>query len=451
MPVSAEMTYWVAGWLAIAGVILFRHWRGGWGVGLLLTYLASFAVLHWLAPALQLTSWADAPPSPETMEGLRQSTFAIAAFLVGVELIGRRRDPAIGLPDRVIVPGKVVTLYLGAALALYLVAPLAAFVPSVSALVSTGATLAAVGVGLKCWQAWALGQTARMWRWLALTALFPLVTVLTQGFLGYGFVAVLIVLAFVASLHRPSLATVAAGVLVFYGGLSIYVTYMRDRSDIREVVWGGEAVERRLGQLQDTFFDVEWFDPRNPQHLKRINERLNQDFLIGAAVLYLRDGWVPYANGGTLTAAAAAVIPRAVWPNKPVVAGSGDIVTTYTGIRFVYGTSVGVGQVMELYVNFGTSGVILGFIVIGMLVTLIDRQAALHLQLGDIRSFALWYMPGLSLLQIGGTLGEVAATAAASAVVVVAIGVLSRGPRSSPLLDAEEELPIVRGESEAAP
>ncbi len=47
-------------------------------------------------------------------------------------------------------------------------------------------------------------------------------------------------------------------------------------------------------------------------------------------------------------------IPRALWPNKPVVGGSGDLVSTYTGIRFADGTSVGIGQVLESFVNFGT-------------------------------------------------------------------------------------------------
>ncbi|MGH9174280.1 MAG: hypothetical protein ACRD1H_07975, partial [Vicinamibacterales bacterium] len=356
-------------------------------------------------------------------------------------------DPAEG----VAVPGKVVTLYLAAGVLLYLLMPIAARIPSISALVSTGSTLAAVGVALKCWEAWASGHRAHMWLWLALTATFPLVTVAAQGFLGYGFVAVLIVIAFVASLHRPSLVTAVAGVLAFYGGLSIYVTYMRDRTEIREVVWGGEAVDRRLVQLQDTFHNVEWFDPRDELHMRRVNERLNQDFLIGAAVLYLREGMVPYANGGTLVAAAAAVIPRALWPDKPVVAGSGDVVTTYTGIRFVHGTSVGVGQVMELYVNFGTAGVVFGFIGIGMLVTFVDRRAAVHLGRGDVRSFALWYMPGLSLLQIGGAVGEVAATAAASLVVVLVVGVLSRGSSRSPMVDTERTAPLVAGQPEVAP
>jgi mannose/fructose/N-acetylgalactosamine-specific phosphotransferase system component IIC len=119
-------------------------------------------------------------------------------------------------------------------------------------------------------------------------------------------------------------------------------------------------------------------------------------------------------------------VPRALWPNKPVVGGSGDIVSQYTGIRFAYGTSVGVGQVLELHVNFGTAGVVLGFIVIGLLVTLVDRRASRYLAEGNISAFGLWYMPGLSLLQVGGSIAEVTATAAASAVLMVVVNKLGQ-------------------------
>lgn len=423
-------------WAVLACVVLYRHWHGGFGVGLVLTYIFSFAVLHWLVPALQLLPWVQTDVDAPTAEGLRQSTFAITGFLVGVELAGRAAKSALAesAPDHPAAAAsasRMVSVYLAAGIGLYLLVPIAGRLPSISALVSTGPTMAAVGVSLKCWHAWASGQRARMWLWLALTISFPLVTVLVQGFLGYGFLAVLIVLAFVASLHRFSLVTLAAGLLLFYAGLSIYVTYMRDRGDIREVVWGGEAAGRRIAQIQNTFQDVEWFDPQNEDHLDRVDERLNQDLLIGAAVEYLREGRVLFAKGGTFVDAAIAVVPRAVWPNKPVVAGSGEIVTTYTGIRFVYGTSVGVGQVLEMYINFGSAGVALGFVAIGTLMTFVDRRAARHLSSGDIRSFALWYLPGLSLLQIGGSLGEVTATAGASAVIVLIIGTFGGGTRSS--------------------
>jgi hypothetical protein len=166
---------------------------------------------------------------------------------------------------------------------------------------------------------------------------------------------------------------------------------------------------------------------------------LNQNQLVGTAVVWLGEGNVAFANGGTLFDAVAAVVPRALWPGKPTTAGSGDIVSTYTGIDFAYGTSVGVGQVMELYINFGTLGVIIGFVIIGAFVAVVDRRSAAYLARGDIRNFTLWYMPGLSLLQIGGSLSEVTATAAASWALVHIVSKFAVGNR---LVAAEAEEPV---------
>src|SRR5204863_7030994 len=91
----------------------------------------------------------------------------------------------------------------------------------------------------------------------------------------------------------------------------------------------------------------------------------------------------------------------------------------YTGLRFATGTSVGIGHVMEFYVNFGTLGVVLGFLVIGDVVTTLDLAAAERLALNDLHGFVLWFLPGISLLQVGGSLVEMTASAAASIVVAL--------------------------------
>jgi hypothetical protein len=429
MQPDQNLSTWVIAWGAIAAFIVIRHWRRGRSVGLLLTYVLCFAALHWLVPLLQLLPWFEIPRGDLTHEGLYQSTYAIAGFAIGVELLNAMWGRRAGQPAAASDPfeaSRTIDVYLVVGLVLYGLSLAGVQLQLLSALVSTGSTLVAAAVGLKAWQSWRARQYVRVALWLASTLLFPLATVMIQGFLGYGFVAALIVLSLIATIAPTRVVSVAVGMLMLYLGLSVYVTYMRDRTDIREVVWGGDAFERRLAQIDSTVRNAELFDPWDVQHLGRIDRRLNQDHLIGAAVVYLSDGNVEYANGQTVLDAVIALIPRALWPDKPIVGGSGDLVSTYTGIRFVYGTSVGVGQVMELHINFASPGVFFGFILLGMLVMLIDRQSARCLEAGNIPMFALWYVPGLSILQIGGALAEVTATAGASAAVVVAASVVAR-------------------------
>ena len=72
-----------------------------------------------------------------------------------------------------------------------------------------------------------------------------------------------------------------------------------------------------------------------------------------------------FAYGGTVPL--WGFVPRALWPDKPAVGGGGSLVSEYTGIPFGEGTSVGAGQVLELYVNFGIPGVLAGFTGLGFL------------------------------------------------------------------------------------
>jgi hypothetical protein len=431
-----SVAFWTITFAVTAALIVFRHWRRDRSVGLLLTYVVSFAALHWLAASMRLLPWFETFVGDPTLEGLRESTLGLIAFAVGVEIANRRAMPLVAEEQVSRVSSRLVNTYLLVGVVVYAIFLLAGRLPIIAAVVSTGSTLVAVGVALKAWEAQRQGRPITAWVWVGLTAVFPLVTVVTQGFLGYGFVALLIVASFVASQHRSRTRAAAGGLLLLYLGLSVYVTYMRDRSDIRELVWGGERVDARIDQLQNTMINTEWFDPQQIDHLNRIEKRLNQNKLVGAVVLWLGEGNIEHARGGTLLDAVVAIIPRALWPDKPETAGSGNIVSMYSGLQFTYGTSVGVGQVMELYINFGTAGVLIGFVVIGALVGLVDRRSAEYLAAGDIRRFVFWYMPGLSLLQIGGALAEVTATAAASWCLVRIISKFARDPQpmASPIV-----------------
>jgi hypothetical protein len=113
--------------------------------------------------------------------------------------------------------------------------------------------------------------------------------------------------------------------------MSLYVTYMRDRTDIREVVWGGESATARVNRLRDTFENFELFDIYNVDHLQRVDLRLNQNYLVGMGVKYLQTHPDEFAHGETIWEAVLAPIPRALWPNKPSAAGSGDLVSRFTG------------------------------------------------------------------------------------------------------------------------
>jgi hypothetical protein len=456
-----DLRVWSLVWIVTAAFLLYHRWYRGHGAGLLLGYIVSFGALHWLASALYLLPWHRGRDFIVTSYGMRIAAIGMVAFAAGVECaayVRARRaqnalaeTPAAEPADEefeeddepATVPARAVRFYLFAGAFLHLVLfPIARGLPSVTALVATGSTLVVTAVALRCWNAWQTYDSRAFWTWLAATALFPLFTVVTQGFLGYGLAAIMTILAFVAAFYKPRWHLIALGCVIGYVGLSVYVTYMRDRGEIRSVVWTGSALEDRLNRISETLGQWEWFDINDPLHRFRIDDRLNQNALVGASVLYVGAGRTEFAHGATLMDAVWSVVPRALWPDKPTSAGSGDLVSRFTGIRFAEGTSVGIGQVMELYVNFGLWSVIIGFFLIGATLFVVDETALHALADRDINRFALFYLPGLALLNIGGSFVESVSTAGAGLAVALVLNRFT-SREEAPTHHAEDAPPYV--------
>lgn len=57
---------------------------------------------------------------------------------------------------------------------------------------------------------------------------------------------------------------------------------------------------------------------------------------------------------------------------------------------------------------------VIGFAIMGLVITALDLQAADRLARADLQGFVMWFLPGLALLQVGGQLVELTASAAAA-------------------------------------
>jgi hypothetical protein len=400
-----------------------RHRKNTAGVGLVLAYVLSLWMIHWTASVLYILPWYEGPNAATTAAGAEQSLYAVAAFAFGSLAIAPFviqsgiLPRATGLHE--IDPRLPKTyMYMGAFLFFLSSTPIGGL-PSVSAILSTGQGLIVVGLALCWWQAWRAGDRKMMIVWLMLAFSLPLLTIVTRGFIGSGAAAAVIFLVFVSNFSRSKIRLFALAFVLGYAALSVYVTYMRDRNVIRQSVWGGESLSDRISRLELTATTFEFFDPHNNEHLSRIDDRLNQSGLVGAAVIHLEETR-DYAHGETLFDALLALIPRVLWPDKPIEAGSGNLVSRFTGIDFLTGrgqTSVGIGAVMEFYANFGTWGVVIGFLVIGVVVTALDVLATERLANSDLNGFVLFFLPGLAILNVGGQLVEVTAGAAGAVVI----------------------------------
>lgn len=437
---NSNFLVWLGAWLLCMAFILWRQQKDDAGAGLVISYVLQLWVIHWLAAAIYALPWYQSPDLPIRL-GLEQSTYAIAGFAIGSSLLApallkRKIAGAATVSNPGLVDARLVHTYLVVGIVSYFVVePMLHSVATIGAIASAMSNLLLVALGMECWNGLkAKGAHNSFWRWVLLSACLPFMTIVTKGFLSYGFAAMLTVFAFVASFYRPRWKIVVSGFLVGFLALSMYVTYMRDRKDIRASVWRGESYSARISASSRLFTDFELLDLTNIDHLVRIDERLNQNALLGASVLFLQQHPDSSGNGRTIWEAAVSLVPRILWPGKPTSAGSGTLVTEFTGIRFGEDTSVGIGHVMECYVNFGTTGVFFGMILIGTLVGWIDVNAILGLRQGGWQTFTMWWLPGIALLQVQGSLVDAVSSAGASVVVALLIQRFGRrrGPQPVP-------------------
>lgn len=409
---------WLAAGLLLA--VLAARARGR-SIGLPISYLAALALIH--VPGAMVYAdgayqWFD---PVWVADGFRASAYGALAFAIGavavVALPAAAADDAPPARARGVAMVVRPAIVLVAGLLVWQVAlPVAEGLPSVGALVAAGAHLLPAAFVLAAWRTGILAGRARLLPWLAVLSLMPLVTVGGQGFLGYGTTLAMVVVVAIVTLRRAWPWLLPALPVVVFAGLSLFVTYMRDRNEIRELVWGGASLDQRLSRIAGTLADFEWFDPADPGHRMQIDRRLNQNWMVGLAEERFREGQQVHANGETLAWSVIALVPRAAWPGKPEVGGGGDLVTRFTGVRFAEGTSVGAGQVLEFLVNFGTAGIWCCFLLFGAFIAWIDRRAAVALRAADPARFLQFALPGMAALQPGGNFAEVTTSIAAAAI-----------------------------------
>jgi hypothetical protein len=289
-------------------------------------------------------------------------------------------------------------------------------IPSVSAAVDKGGGIWMLGVLLGLRAALQLCDLKWTGFWLGALMVYPVLMLLLGGFLSYGSAAIILVCS-VVTISTRSYWRLVAGIAIFtFLSLSIFVNYFQHRNEIRNQVWGGRPLDARIDSVLDTLRDFEWFDPADRHHLVALDQRLNQNYFVGLAARRIEQGQVSYLRGESVWEGLLALVPRAFWPGKPVYAGSPQIVSKMTGLRLSPRTSFGVGNVMEFQINFGFPGVIIGFIILGWLIGMLDRKAAVAERRGDLGRLILFFLPCVALIQPNGSLVELFSGAAAALV-----------------------------------
>jgi membrane protein implicated in regulation of membrane protease activity len=387
-------------------------------LGLPAAYLAALLLLHAPGAFAHLVSRGALGNDGLVRIGIEYTAVGVACFVAGVWLARSQTQvrAAPGAADRASFRSFCL---IGGWIVVYALTPLQR-IPSLEATIDRAgaAWVLAVALGLRA--SLREGDPRRTAAWLAAMALYPTLMLLLSGFLSYGSTAAIIVGAAVAVSTQRSWKVVAGVALAAIVSLSVFVNYFVHRDQIRAEVWGGASIERRLDVVGQTIAQFEPFDPGNLTHLQALDARLNQNYFVGLAATRIKNRDVDYLGGRSLWEGLLAIVPRAIWPNKPVYGGSPEIVAEMTGLQLNKNTSFGVGNVMEFQINFGLPGVVAGFLGLGLLIGFLDLKAAAAERRGDLGEVFLFFLPAVALIQPNGSMVELAGGSAAALVGAVA-------------------------------
>jgi hypothetical protein len=287
-------------------------------------------------------------------------------------------------------------------------------VPSIGAVVSRGGAIWMLGVLLALRSAYLRRNRGMAFRWLAVLSLYPIFMLLLGGFLSYGAMAVIIVLSGLVVTTRSPVRLGVVSVVLLVFGMSVFQGYFQHRPEIRQAVWNGKAGTDRIDATIQAIKDMKLPSKSDKLQMYALDQRLNQNYFVGLAAQRIDAGYVDYVYGRSLWEGLQALVPRALWPDKPVVAGSPKVVSEMTGLVLSETTSFGVGNVMEFDINFGVPGVIIGFLLLGLLLGALDRAAAETDLKGNLGKTFLYFLPAVALIQPNGSMIELMGGAGAA-------------------------------------
>ena len=387
--------------IAFLFALLFQHLPGG--------------LAHWVGGDF----FAD---SSATEAGLRFTAIGTVCFVAGVLLAQRRRTrTAEKIDPRWLARTGTKRFAIFCLCGGWVVTFVAAFlerIPSLGAAIDQAGAVWILGVLIGLVAAVRKGRYDGIVLWLAALSVYPTLVLVIGGFLSFGSTSVFTVMAALVVMVKSHVRAYAGMALFSVFCFLAFMSYFQNRNVIRGAVWGGADLHERVMQATTIITDIAWFDPGNPRQLDALDQRLNQNFFAGEAAKKLATGQTRFLHGRSVWEGLQALVPRAIWPDKPIFAGSSGMIREMTDFQVNETTSFGVGQVMEFYINFGVPSLVVGFFLFGLAYGWIDRNAAAALQRGDFGQAILWFLPGIGMLaplaSVAEVMGNIAATLVAA-------------------------------------
>jgi hypothetical protein len=381
------------------GICLFFWWlqarRSYGGAGFIFAYLGLFSLLHLTGAIMHAVPMYELPNAVVSVLGFRESLYGLAAFCGGALIPVLRRvtlEKTGGSFPVLELDSKSLRWLFIYGFGFMLADRVAGDLPSVGAAIRAGKSLVLVGILLGALQSLQRGHKGRFLLWLGSLFLYPFFGLLGEGFLSYATITLAIAFSFLFVFYRPRWHVMVLGPVFIYTVMSFFVGYMREREGIREDIFMETGWETRMEKARAIFTEFEWLDLNKESHREPIDNRLNQNLFIGKTVVRMTSGELAPLSGYTVQQGLWSMVPRILWPGKPMTAGSRGIMSYLIGEQLSETTSFGLGQVLEYYANFKRIGMVLFMFAFGWALAELDLRCGLALRRGDWKQFTQYFL-----------------------------------------------------------
>lgn len=190
------------------------------------------------------------------------------------------------------------------------------------------------------------------------------------------------------------IAALLAMALLWEGGL---------KAEWRQSIYEGQAGQATTEQLANLLARVQTSAEHTNYTMasEALSARMSSGVGYFSLVLSNLEQGMPHAGGQLTMRALQNVPPRLLFPDKGVLGSDSEIVELYAGIRVAgaeQGTSIGLGFIPELYIDFGLPGAIFGCLILGVMLGAshrILRWAAGNDMAGDLAFLVLIFFHAL--------------------------------------------------------
>jgi hypothetical protein len=271
----------------------------------------------------------------------------------------------------------------------------------------------------------------RGFTYLTIVVLFELITGFTGFFADFKEVFYVVLVALFSVRPKISLGNMVWGLVLAGVLLTLGAFWSAVKNDYRYYVSlkSGQQVvlvpfEDRLQYIFDRALNVD--SELMSDGFDRLIHRLAYIELLAATITNVPDH-IPFQEGAQVGTAIMHVLqPRILFPDKAAAPNDTEVTTRYTGIRLNRGrnaleTSIGMGYMAELYIDFGYAGIMIGAFLFGLLAGYSVKWIFSYKQLPHIANSGLAVMLMLSCASFEESLLKLAGGFLTTLIVVVGL------------------------------